>query len=86
MIVDPEDEFFPQEITQIQSAVQNGLNLIVVADWYNENLLEHMKFEAPDSKQKLCYPDTGGANIPALNDLLLPFGFILGNQVFLITF
>lgn len=80
-IVDPEDEYFIQEITQIQNAVENGLNLIVIAEWYNKNLLEKMKFDEPDTKQKQRYPETGGSNIPALNDLLNPFGFAFGDQV-----
>lgn len=80
LIVDPEDEYFPQEVQQIQHAVEHGLNLIVVGDWYSEFLLENIKFEDPSSR-KFCYPESGGSNVPALNDLINNFGFALGDQV-----
>lgn len=81
LIVDPEDEFFPHELTQIENAVKNGSNLIAVGDWYNELLLENIKFEDPSSTQQLRYPETGGSNLPALNELIGRFGFALGDQV-----
>jgi membrane-bound transcription factor site-1 protease len=81
IIIDPEDEYFPQEVIQIHHAVKNkGLNLIVVGNWYNKKLLEKMSFEDSNLKQP-SYPITGGANVPAINELLNPFGFALGDQV-----
>ena len=36
MVVDPEDEFFREEIAKLYTDVtQEGLNVIVLADWYN---------------------------------------------------
>jgi membrane-bound transcription factor site-1 protease len=81
LIVDPEEEYFPQEITLIQNAVQNGMNLVVLGDWYNELLLENIKFEDPNTSQQIRYPETGGSNLPALNELIGRFGFALGDQV-----
>ncbi|KAI6191982.1 Membrane-bound transcription factor site-1 protease [Aphelenchoides bicaudatus] len=40
-----------------------------------------MKFEDSNSKEQTCYPDTGGSNLPALNDLVGRFGFAFGDQV-----
>ena len=35
MIVDPEEEFFQEEIAKLRNDVQhNGLSLMVLADWY----------------------------------------------------
>jgi membrane-bound transcription factor site-1 protease len=81
IVIDPEEEYFPEEINQIQNAVKNGLNLIAVADWFNEKLIEKIHFDDPNTKEKLWYPETGGANVPALNELLGVFGFAFGGQV-----
>ena len=35
MVVDPEEEFFQDEIAKLRNDVQhNGLSLMVLADWY----------------------------------------------------
>ena len=40
MIVDPEDEFFPEEIEKLSlDLTQRGLNLIVLAEWYNVKVM-----------------------------------------------
>ncbi|KAI6229696.1 Peptidase-S8 domain-containing protein [Aphelenchoides fujianensis] len=80
LIVDPEEEFFPEEIDLVDRAVGEGLNLIVFADWFNESLIERIQFEDPNSPATRR-PETGGSNVPALNDLLAMFGFAFGDQV-----
>lgn len=45
LLVDPEEEFFPQEIATIREAVRTGdTNLLVFADWFNEALIEKIQF------------------------------------------
>ncbi|CAG9138306.1 unnamed protein product [Plutella xylostella] len=81
LLVDPEDEYFPEELAALKKAVDEGLSLVVFADWYNATLLKHVKFYDENTRQ-WWIPETGGANIPALNDLLGMFQIALGDRVF----
>lgn len=82
MVVDSEEEFFAEEIAKLYDDVtQKGLSLVVLADWYNTDLMEHVKFYDENTRQ-WWVPATGGANVPALNDLLKPFGIALGDRVY----
>ncbi len=50
------------------------------ADWYNTDVMRKIKFYDENTRQ-WWMPDTGGANIPALNDLLEPWDISLSNEV-----
>lgn len=40
MVLDPEDYFSEQEIKKVRSDIeQRGLSLILLADWYNKDLM-----------------------------------------------
>ncbi|XP_062134611.1 membrane-bound transcription factor site-1 protease [Drosophila sulfurigaster albostrigata] len=81
LIIDPEEEFFNEEITKLgQYVYKDGLSVIVFADWYNTTVMRNIKFFDENSRQ-WWIPDTGGANIPALNDLLGQFGISFGDFV-----
>jgi len=81
IIVDPEDAFAPAELAVIHDSVlHRGLNLIVFADWYNEQLLHKSRF-FDDNTRSLWDALTGGANVPAINELLAPFGIAFGDTV-----
>ena len=80
LIVDPEEEFFPQELSKLRRDVDSGLSVIVFADWYNTTVMKKVKFY--DENTRLWWvPDTGGTNVPALNDLLAGWGIALGDTV-----
>jgi len=82
MIVDPEEEFFQEELTKIHKAVMSAkLSLLVVADWYNVQTMRKVQF-SDENMGRLFVPITGGANVPALNDLLGQFGITLSDTVF----
>ncbi|XP_049884757.1 membrane-bound transcription factor site-1 protease [Pectinophora gossypiella] len=81
LLVDPEDEYFPEEMAALKRAVDDGLSLVVFADWYNASLLRHVKFYDENTRQ-WWIPETGGANVPALNDLLSMYQVALGDRVF----
>ncbi|XP_050419882.1 membrane-bound transcription factor site-1 protease isoform X2 [Adelges cooleyi] len=82
LVVDPEEEFFTEEIAKIKNDVANyNLSVIVFADWYNVSVMKKIKFFDENTKQ-WWMPVTGGANIPALNDLLDPFGISFGPNVY----
>ncbi|XP_022904811.1 membrane-bound transcription factor site-1 protease isoform X2 [Onthophagus taurus] len=81
LIVDPEEEYFPEEISKIKRDVDAGLSIIIFADWYNVTVMKRVKFYDENTRQ-WWMPDTGGANVPALNDLLALWGVELGNKVF----
>eukprot|EP01018_Ginkgo_biloba_P001924 Gb_20792 [translate_table: standard] len=81
LMVDLEDEYFEEEIEKLQEDVQvHGLGLVVFADWYNVETMVKMKF-FDDNTRSWWTPVTGGANIPALNDLLKPFGIAFGDTI-----
>ncbi|XP_070070708.1 membrane-bound transcription factor site-1 protease [Drosophila takahashii] len=81
LIVDPEREFADDEITALKENVYNkGLNVVIFGDWYNTTVMKKIKFFDENTRQWWT-PDTGGANIPALNDLLKPFGIGFGDFV-----
>ncbi|KAJ8749806.1 hypothetical protein K2173_013209 [Erythroxylum novogranatense] len=81
LLVDLEDEYFPEEIEKLRDDVINtGLGLAVFAEWYNVDTIVKMRF-FDDNTRSWWTPVTGGANIPALNDLLAPFGIAFGDKV-----
>ncbi|XP_017036572.1 membrane-bound transcription factor site-1 protease [Drosophila kikkawai] len=81
LIVDPEKKFTDDEILAIHENVyRNGLSVVIFGDWYNTTVMQKIKFFDENTRQWWT-PDTGGANIPALNDLLKPFGIGFGDFV-----
>nr|XP_043625245.1 subtilisin-like protease SBT6.1 isoform X2 [Erigeron canadensis] len=81
LLVDLEDEYFEEEIQKLRDDVVNtGLSLVVFADWYNVDTMVKMRF-FDDNTRSWWTPVTGGANIPALNDLLAPFGIAFGDRI-----
>lgn len=51
LLVDPEDEYFPEEMAALKKAVDSGMSLVVFADWYNASLLRHVKFYDENTRQ-----------------------------------
>lgn len=81
LIVDPEEEYFDEEIGKFrEDIVEKNLSVIIFADWYNTTVMKHMKFYDQNTRQ-WWVPDTGGSNIPALNELLSDFGIEFGDKV-----
>jgi membrane-bound transcription factor site-1 protease len=81
LLVDPEEEFSEEEISKLTTDVnENGLSVAVFGEWYNVPIMEKMKF-FDDNTHNTWTPITGGANVPALNDLLKPFGYAFGDRV-----
>lgn len=81
LIVDAEEEYFPEEVTKLKRDIDNGLSVIVFADWYNVSVMKKVKFYDENTRQ-WWMPDTGGANIPALNDLIMSFGMAFSDEVY----
>ena len=44
LLVDSEEEYFPEEITKLRRDIDNGLSLIVFSDWYNTSVMRKVKF------------------------------------------
>lgn len=81
LMVDLEDEYHEEERKKLENDVKLlGLGLIVFADWYHVETMTKMKF-FDDNTRSWWTPVTGGANVPALNDLLLPFGIAFGGTI-----
>lgn len=82
LIVDSEEEYFPEEITKLRYDVeQYGLSVIVIADWYNVEVMKKVQFYDENTRQ-WWMPATGGANVPALNELLAPWQMAFSDEVF----
>ncbi|XP_005107775.1 membrane-bound transcription factor site-1 protease [Aplysia californica] len=81
LLVDPEEEYFSEEILKLKRDIDNGLSIIVFADWYNVSVMKKVKFYDENTRQ-WWMPDTGGSNIPALNDLLAPLGMGFSDTVY----
>lgn len=80
LVVDAEDEFHVAERDVVRRAVAQGVGLIVVADWYNVDVMRSIKF-FDENTQQWWTPVTGGANVPALNELLADYGIALSDEV-----
>ncbi|KAL5729233.1 site-1 protease [Ranunculus cassubicifolius] len=81
LMVDLEDEYHDEEINKLRDDVINtGLGLAVFGEWYNVDTMVKMRFY-DDNTRSWWTPVTGGANIPALNDLLAPFGIAFGDKI-----
>jgi membrane-bound transcription factor site-1 protease len=81
LLVDAEEEYHPEEVAKITDDINNrGLSLIVFADWYHVDTMVKMRF-FDDNTRSWWTPATGGANVPALNDLLKAFGVSFGSNV-----
>ncbi|CAK9170687.1 unnamed protein product [Ilex paraguariensis] len=81
LLVDLEEEYFAEEIQKLRDDVMNtGLGLAVFAEWYNVDTMVKMRF-FDDNTRSMWTPVTGGANVPALNDLLAPFGIAFGDKI-----
>jgi len=81
LIVDAEEEYSKEERKKLSNDVRTlGLGLIVFGEWYNVKTMHTMRF-FDDNTHEWWTPITGGANVPALNDLLGDYGFSFGDRV-----
>lgn len=80
LLVDSEEEFYAAEVQAVAQAVRTGLSLLVAADWFDSDLGAGLSFFDENTRMR-WHPITGGANVPALGDLLAPFGFGFGSIV-----
>ncbi|CAL5360563.1 unnamed protein product [Camellia sinensis] len=81
LLVDLKDEYFAEEIKKLRDDVINtGIGLVVFAEWYNVDTMVKLRF-FDDNTWSWWTPVTGGANVPALNDLLSPFGIVFGDKI-----
>ena len=45
LVVDPEEEFFPEEVAKLSRDVdQEGLSVVIIADWYNTTVMKKADF------------------------------------------
>ncbi|CAG0912859.1 unnamed protein product, partial [Notodromas monacha] len=73
LVVDPEEEFFPEEVTKLKRDVESG-------SLYNTTVMKKVKFYDENTRQ-WWIPDTGAVNIPAVNDLIGVLGMAFGDTV-----
>ena len=82
LLLDPEEPFLPSEPAKLRADVTSrGLGLVVAADWHAPDLMASLDYTDEATKQRrVC--GAGGANVPALNELLEPLGIGFGSQVY----
>eukprot|EP01119_Soliformovum_irregulare_P018279 TRINITY_DN5573_c0_g1_i3.p1 TRINITY_DN5573_c0_g1~~TRINITY_DN5573_c0_g1_i3.p1 ORF type:complete len:299 (+),score=62.03 TRINITY_DN5573_c0_g1_i3:107-1003(+) len=64
-----------------KDVTETGLGVVVIADWFNVDVIKKLRF-FDENSGKWWTPATGGANVPALNDLLADYGIALGSRIF----
>uniref|UniRef100_A0A7S0NZ73 Subtilisin n=1 Tax=Calcidiscus leptoporus TaxID=127549 RepID=A0A7S0NZ73_9EUKA len=83
LLVDPEDAFSAAEVAKLSRDVREaGLSLVVLAEWYSEAVARKLAFY-DDEARGWRTPITGGANVPALNLALAPFGIAFSEHLVL---
>lgn len=70
----------PTPITPTNPYFLPASTQVMFADWYNVEVMRKIKFYDENTRQ-WWMPDTGGANVPALNQLLSPWGMSLSDEV-----
>lgn len=81
LLVDAEEEYFHDEAQKLhEDFYHEGLHVLVLAEWYNAQVMREIKFY-DENTAEWWTPETGGANLPALNQLLAGFGVQLGDHV-----
>lgn len=82
LMIDIEDYLSDEEISSLRYGFeQQGLTLIIVADWYNEEVLKQKKYYNIVTFED-WYPFMGGSNLLTLNQLLQPYHIALGQGVY----
>jgi membrane-bound transcription factor site-1 protease len=64
----------------VQDVATHGLGLLLFPEWYSLKSMSRMHF-FDDNTRSWWTPVTGGSNIPAVNDLVAPFGLAFGDKV-----
>ena len=76
----PDPERDPKQAKLHDDVARRGLSLVVLGEWHNPAVLRSVRF-FDDNTHAWMEPITGGANLPALNELLGPLGVAFGSQV-----
>ena len=81
LLVDSEEEWWSGEREKLYADVtERGLSVLVVGEWYNVEVMREVKFW-DENTASWWTPETGGANVPALNDLLAPFAIAFSHHI-----
>jgi membrane-bound transcription factor site-1 protease len=81
LLIDAEEEYAPAEIAKLEADVkERGLSVVIFGEWYHVPTMVGMRF-FDDNTHSYWTPPVGGANAPALNELLAPFGAAFGDRV-----
>ncbi|KAJ0403109.1 hypothetical protein ATCC90586_001287 [Pythium insidiosum] len=81
LLVDPEEEFFADEIAALTRAIKfDNVSLLVFAEWFDPRVLDTLAMYDTSTLSE-WHPVTGGANLPALNRLLDEFHMQLAYEI-----
>jgi membrane-bound transcription factor site-1 protease len=82
LLLDPEEDFMRNEAKKLHADVlERGLGLVIAADWHDWQVMADLYYR-DDSARPEHYCATGGANVPAINRLLQPFGVSFVSAVY----
>ena len=83
VLADTEAPFTAAERAKLAHDVTwGGLGVVVFAEWYSAAVLRQLRFY-DENTHSTWTPLTGGANLPALNALLAPWGIAFGDGALL---
>lgn len=81
-MTDLEEEYFPEEILKLNNDIfKHKLSVVVIGEWYNKEVMKKIEFFDENTRQ-WWVPQTGGANVPALNELMDGWGISFTDQVY----
>ncbi|OQR87187.1 membrane-bound transcription factor site-1 protease [Achlya hypogyna] len=81
IVVDPEEPWFVAEQAAVMLALrQHNTSLVVVGGWHNEAAMTALALWDTNTLSH-WQPVVGGANVPAINALLAPFGIAFGTSI-----
>lgn len=60
LMVDSEEEYFPEEIAKLRRDVDNGLSLVIFSDWYNTSVMRKVKFYDENTRYSYSWHVHGG--------------------------
>ena len=69
-----------EQVKLRDDVARRGLSLVVLAEWHHPAVLSSVRF-FDENTHAWMEPVTGGANLPALNELLGPLGVAFGSRV-----
>ncbi|VDP78756.1 unnamed protein product [Echinostoma caproni] len=82
LLVDPEEEYFPEEVDKLFTDVtQRGLSLIVFAEWYNTTLINALRFYDTNTNDMVYAGQYSVGRRKGKSPVVIGSGIIVGSDI-----